>query len=60
MRATIQKIANNPILAGTEIWMLRKEVRYLHSQIAQTVLFNEIDKHGTHLPAARWGMKSGR
>jgi hypothetical protein len=49
-RATIQKIANNPILAATEICMLCQEVRSLHSQIAQTVLSADIDKHGSHLP----------
>ncbi len=48
-RTTIQNIANSSILAVTEIWMLRKEVRCLCSQIAQSVLSNEIDKHGTHL-----------
>jgi hypothetical protein len=48
-RATIQKIANNHILAVTKICMLHQEVRSLHSQIARTVLSAEIDKHGSHL-----------
>ncbi len=50
-RATIiQNIANNPILAATEIWMLLKEIRCLCSQITKTVLSNKMDKHGSHLP----------
>jgi hypothetical protein len=48
--ATIQNIANNPLLAAMEIRLLRKEIRSLHRQIAQTVLSDELAKHGTDLP----------
>jgi hypothetical protein len=47
--ATIQKIANNLILAATEIRLLREEIRSLHRQFAQTVLSDEYGKHGTGL-----------
>jgi hypothetical protein len=33
-----------------EIQLLRKEIRSLHCQIAQTVLSDELAKHGTDLP----------
>ena len=49
-RTTIKNIANNPVLAVTEIRTLRKEVTCLCSQLAQKKLSTEIDKHGTHLP----------
>ena len=47
--ATIQKITNNPILAATEIRLLCEEIRNLHRQFAQTVLSDELGKHGTDL-----------
>jgi hypothetical protein len=47
--ATIQKITNNPLLAATEIQLLRKEIRSLHCQIARTVLLDELAEHGTDL-----------
>jgi hypothetical protein len=53
--ATIQKITNNPLLAATEIQLLRKEIRSLHCQIAQTVLSDELAKHGTDLPDGATG-----
>ena len=50
--ATIQKIANNPILAATEIQLLHgEEIGSLHHQFAQTVLSDKdkLGKHGTNL-----------
>ena len=35
--------------------MLLEEVRCLNSQIAQTVLYNEMDKLGPHLPDSAVG-----
>jgi hypothetical protein len=53
--ATIQKIANNPLLAATEIRLPRKEIRSHHCQIARTVLSDELAKHGTNLPDGTTG-----
>jgi hypothetical protein len=47
--ATIQKIANNLLLAATEIQLLRKKIRSLHYQITQIVFSDELAKHDTNL-----------
>jgi len=53
--ATIQKIANNPILAATEICTLREEVRSLRSQVARSVLSADLDRNGKLLPDGAGG-----
>jgi hypothetical protein len=50
-----KNIANNPVLAATEIHTLRKEVTCHHSQVAQIFLSTEIDKHDTNLPEGELG-----
>ncbi len=48
--STIQRNANNPILAAKEIRVLRKEKRELRSQLARAAQLNEIGRFGTVLP----------
>jgi hypothetical protein len=53
--ATIQKIANNPILAATEIRKLREEFISLRSQVARSVLSADLDRNGKLLPDGAGG-----
>jgi hypothetical protein len=53
--AKIQKIANNAILAATEIRTLREEVRCLRSQVDRSVLSADLDRNGKLLPDGAGG-----
>ncbi len=58
-RATIQNIANNPILAATEIRMLREEVRSLRSQLARTFCLLSLIGMASIFRMEWWVMRSG-